>query len=886
MSGVDQQTATSATTATFVTALVFNAAVFGIEIGLFTVLRPYFKQIYEPRTQVPVEKDRVKPFEAGFLTWPITLFKADYRDVQQVNGPDAYLFVRFLRMMIRILLPIWFISWIVLMPVTSVNTSVNNSTGLDRFIFGNVSSFDQDRFAAHIILAYLFTFWIYWNIKREMQHFTTVRQLHLVNPAYSRSVQANTILVTGIPAKHLSEPALRQLYSHLPGGVKKVWLNRDLKELPSIYDRRLAACGKLESAETSLLSTAAKLRRKALKKANGAGDPSPSADPERNVALAERLVPREKRPSHRLPAGFMPFSLPLIGKKVDTIDWCRQEIAATTGLLTKGRQTLADEGLAVPEDVNGDGKVDKNDRVKQTYPVLNSAFVTFNQQIAAHLAVNALTHHEPYCMADRYLEVSPPDVIWGNLGLNPYEKRIRLAISYSATAALIIFWAIPVAFVGIISNIEGLCVRESWLAWLCKLPSPVIGIIQGILPPVLLAVLMMLLPIVLRLFGRFEGIPTYTGLELSLMTRYFIFQVIHSFLIVTLSSGIFAALPSILSNPSSIAGLLAAYLPKASTFFLTYILLQGLSGVAGGFLDVVTLVLYYVKLFILGSTPRSIYNIKYGQSTVAWGTLFPSITLLVVITFAYSIISPVINGLSCFTFFLFYLLYKYLFLYKYTQPPSADTGGLFFPKAIQHLFVGMYVQQLCLCALFFLVSAPDGKRGALPEGVLMIVLIILTIGYHAIINSSFGPLSKAIPLSLAHKTFRHPEPSLDLQDVDGGSGPNSRETAEEEIEEGPSPTDKPRASSSESGAERAPHSDYDDMFFARGPDGTEDYGFAQPAACRPQRIVWIPDDSLSLGREEVKANKESDVKATTQNAKMDEHGNVDVTGPPVDLPKF
>jgi hypothetical protein len=322
------------------------------------------------------------------------------------------------------------------------------------------------------------------------------------------------------------------LYFFRPPFVRQLCLTfdllRDLKELPSIYDRRLAACGKLESAETSLLSTAAKLRRKALKKANGAGDPSPSADPERNVALAERLVPREKRPSHRLPAGFMPFSLPLIGKKVDTIDWCRQEIAATTGLLTKGRQTLADEGLAVPEDVNGDGKVDKNDRVKQTYPVLNSAFVTFNQQIAAHLAVNALTHHEPYCMADRYLEVSPPDVIWGNLGLNPYEKRIRLAISYSATAALIIFWAIPVAFVGIISNIEGLCVRESWLAWLCKLPSPVIGIIQGILPPVLLAVLMMLLPIVLRLFGRFEGIPTYTGLELSLMTRYFIFQVIVS----------------------------------------------------------------------------------------------------------------------------------------------------------------------------------------------------------------------------------------------------------------------------------------------------------------------------------------------------------------------
>lgn len=886
MSGVDQQTATSASTATFVTALVFNAAVFGIEIGLFTILRPYFKQIYERRTLVPVEKDRVKPLEAGFLTWPIALFKTDYRDVQQVNGPDAYLFVRFLRMMIRVLLPIWLISWIVLMPVTAVNNSTANNTGLDRFIFGNVSQDHQARYGAHIILAYLFTFWIYWNIKREMKHFTTVRQLHLINPAHSSSVQANTILVTGIPARHLSEPALRQLYSHLPGGVKKVWLNRDLKDLPSIYDRRLAACGKLESAETSLLSTAAKLRRQELKKANGAGDASPSADTERNLALAERLVPRDKRPSHRLPAGFMPFSLPFIGETVDTIDWCRQEIAAATDLLTKGRQTLAEQGLSQSDDVNGDGKADKSDHAKQTYPPLNSAFITFNQQIAAHLAVNALTHHEPYCMADRYLEVSPPDVIWGNLGLNPYEKRIRVVISYSATAALIIFWSIPVAFVGIISNIEGLCVRESWLAWLCKLPRPVIGIIQGILPPVLLAVLMMLLPIVLRLLGRFEGIPTRTGLELSLMTRYFIFQVVHSFLIVTLSSGIFAALPSLLSNPSSIPGLLAQYLPQASTFFLTYILLQGLSGVAGGFLSAVALVLYYVKLFLLGSTPRSVYNIKYAQTTVAWGTLFPSITLLVVITFAYSIISPVINGLACFTFFLFYLLYKYLFLYQYTQPPSADTGGLFFPKAIQHVFVGMYIQQLCLCALFFLVTNPNGKRGALPEGVLMIVLIVLTAGFHAIINSSFGPLTKALPLSHAHKTFRHPAPSLDLRDVDGGSGSNRKETAEEENEEGPSPTNKPRASSSESDAEHVPHSDYDDAFFARGPDGTEDYGFAQPAACRPQRIVWIPDDTLGLGREEVQTNKESGVKATTQYATMDEHGKVDVTGPPVDLAKF
>jgi len=101
-----------------------------------------------------------------------------------------------------------------------------------------------------------------------------------------------------------------------------------------------------------------------------------------------------------------------------------------------------------------------------------------------------------------------------------------------------------------------------------------------------------------------------TGLELSLMIRYFIFQVVHSFLVV---SGIIAALPGISEDPSSIATLLAQDLPQGFNFILTYIILQGLSGTGAGFLQIVVLIMYYVKLFILGSTPRSIYDIKFGM---------------------------------------------------------------------------------------------------------------------------------------------------------------------------------------------------------------------------------------------------------------------------------
>ena len=85
------------------------------------------------------------------------------------------------------------------------------------------------------------------------------------------------------------------------------------------------------------------------------------------------------------------------------------------------------------------------------------------------------------------------------------------------------------------------------------------------------------------------------------------------------------------------------------------------------------------------------------------------------------------NGFGCATFFMFYQLYKYLFLYVYQQPTTTDTGGLFYPKAFQHVFVGMYVQQICLAALFFLAADSNGRHKSIPEGVLMIVLVVITV---------------------------------------------------------------------------------------------------------------------------------------------------------------
>lgn len=118
---------------------------------------PLHADFMPPLTLVLYRSQRVRPFNTGLLTWPVTLYKANYKDIQRLNGPDAYFFVRFLRVMLRVLVPIWIVSWIVLLPVTSVNNSIPGNTGLSRFTFGNIAANHKERFTAFIILVWLST---------------------------------------------------------------------------------------------------------------------------------------------------------------------------------------------------------------------------------------------------------------------------------------------------------------------------------------------------------------------------------------------------------------------------------------------------------------------------------------------------------------------------------------------------------------------------------------------------------------------------------------------------------------------------------------------------------------------------------------------------------
>ena len=191
------------------------------------------------------------------------------------------------------------------------------------------------------------------------------------------------------------------------------------------------------------------------------------------------LKPKD-RPTMRLPifGWTWMISLPFIGKKVDTIYYCRKEVA---------RLNL---------------EIEQDQREPEKFPLMNSAFIQFNHQVAAHMACQSISHHMPNQMAPRLVEISPDDVLWDNMSVKWWERYLRTAVVIAAVGGLIIGWAFPVAFTGLLSQVSYLTKHYSFLKWLERAPTWILSIIQGILPQILLALLLLILPIVLRLLAK------------------------------------------------------------------------------------------------------------------------------------------------------------------------------------------------------------------------------------------------------------------------------------------------------------------------------------------------------------------------------------------------
>ncbi|KAI5304855.1 hypothetical protein KEM55_009242, partial [Ascosphaera atra] len=333
----------------------------------------------------------------------------------------------------------------------------------------------------------------------------------------------------------------------------------------------------------------------------------------------KKYISQKDRETMRLPIfgiSWMP-SLPLLGKKVDKIEHLRKELAR----------------------LNLEIEIDQQNPEK--FPRLNSAFIQFNHQVAAHMACQSIAHHIPNQMTPRMIEISPDDVIWDNMAMSWWESYLRSFGVLLIVAGMVIGWAFPVAFTGLMSQISYLEDKFNWLKWIQKLPEWVVSAIQGLLPPLFLSILMALLPMILRFLSKCHGNRTGMTVELTVQKYYFTFLFVQLFLIVSISSS-FSTMFRSVKNVMSIPQLLAQNIPRASNYFFSYMVLQALSVSAGALVQIVNLLSWFVLAPLLDKTARMKFARTMNLNMIQWGTFFPVYTTLASIGLIYCVIAPLI----------------------------------------------------------------------------------------------------------------------------------------------------------------------------------------------------------------------------------------------------
>nr|OQO26374.1 hypothetical protein B0A51_06936 [Rachicladosporium sp. CCFEE 5018] len=811
-------------------AIGISFASFGAQTFAFVLLRWRLSRIYRPRTYLVPERERVAPPPHGVIAWLKPIFATPSLQFIQKSGLDAYFFLRYLRMLLKIFVPLALLLLPILLPINRFSGGDTESKGISILSISNVApEHTGHRLWAHLFLAITVVIYVCYVIFKELRGYIRVRQAYLTSPQHRIRASATTVLVTGIPKKWLTTEALDGLYDVFPGGIRNIWINRNFDELADKISLRDKFAKSLEDAETNLIKLCRTKYLKKMKKEGASkerleeareltsmgndnmkvgmdgklkekpGDeattdgrpPVPSknsdevplrdssetavdssaidnsadlkANPDQKVSgskWAEKLqfwkkdkkeevkqvypealspefdddkdedalwrtyIAAKDRETMRLPIVDQTWfpSLPLMGKQVDRIYYLRREVAR----------------------LNLEIQADQNNVEK--YPFMNSAFIQFNHQVAAHMACQAVSHHVPNHMSPRTVEISPNDVLWDNMSIKWWERYIRFSIVVAISVGLVIFYAIPVTFSSLLANISVISTQVPWLGFLTTWPTAAKSIVSGVLPPAIVQIVLVLVPIIYRFLVKLQGVSTGSARETGVQGWYFVFLFIQIFLVVSISGGLLSFFSKAASDPLGVASNLAQTMPKAANYFFSYLTIQGLSNSASALLQVGTLFGWFVLGPLLDSTPRAKWRRQTTLPEVKWGSFFPPFTNFAVIGIIYSVIAPLIMFFMIIIFGLYWIVYRYNVLYVYRF--REDTGGVLFPQAVNQLFTGLYIMEVCLAGFFFLARDQNQNASCVPQGIIIIIVGLFTVIYHFMLNQTFAPLLRYLPITL------------------------------------------------------------------------------------------------------------------------------------------
>ncbi|RLV89233.1 hypothetical protein JA1_005252 [Spathaspora sp. JA1] len=699
MADSDGPNASNSSVSQFISTLIPTLVISAIFLLAFLLLHKKRKRTYEPRSVVKTlpQDYRLEETPPGTFGWLTGLLRKPESFIIQHAGVDGYFFLRFLLEFFCVCLLGVIITWPILFPVNATNGNNNvpgsNIGGFDILSFANIRN--KWRALAHVFLSWILFGVVIFLIYRELVYYTTFRHVLQTTPLYDSLLSSRTLLLTEIDTGLLTDEKLRNYFPT----ASHIWYSRNYKELAKEVKERTKLASKYEGTLNSVLTKATKLRSKCIKKNKPV--PEPKDD------INKYLKDGKKRPTHKLKF--------LIGEKVDTLDYSPEKLGKLNESISEKQKNYS-----------------KND-------LLPAVFIEFPTQLELQRAYQAVPYNPDLKTVKRFTGLAPDDIIWKNLQLSTWRRRIQSIIAATILTLTIIFWCIPVAVVGSISNINMLTDKVHFLRFILNMPKVLMGIITGLLPVVALAILMSLVPPFIKWMARISGRITAQQVDSYCQSWFFAFQVVNVFLAVALGSSAASVATEIVQSPSQALQQLSKKFPTSANFYFSYLCLQGLTVNSGVLLQLVTLILTPILAKFLDGTPRAKWNRFNTLSEPDFSTLYPGFQLLTTIALAYSVLAPLILGFTSIAFILFYLAYIYTLIYVMI-PKANDSRGTNYVISLFQLFTGLFLAQLWITAIF--VFSKNWVSVALEA-----VIIAITIIAYFWMKWHFLPLVNVVPIS-------------------------------------------------------------------------------------------------------------------------------------------
>ncbi|XP_010038117.2 LOW QUALITY PROTEIN: CSC1-like protein At4g02900 [Eucalyptus grandis] len=479
-----------------------------------------------------------------FLSWMPAALRMPEPELIDHAGLDSAAYIRIYLLGLKIFVPITFLAFAVLVPVNWTGGTLETIkdvtfSNIDKLSISNVPSGSQ-RFWAHLVMAYVFTFWTFYILYREYKIMTNKR-LHFLASENRRPDQF-TVLVRNVPPDP-DESVSEHVEHFFCVNHPDYYLTHQV-----VYNANKLA--KLVEKKKSLQNWYIYYQNKY----------------ERNPSM---------KPTTK--TGFCG----LWGTRVDAIDYYAAEI-----------EKLTEEEQAERERVISDPKA-----------IIPAAFVSFKSRWGAAVCAQTQQTSNPTIWLTQWAP-EPRDVYWDNLAIPYVELTIRRLLMAVALFFLTFFFMIPIAFVQSLANIEGIEKVVPFLKPLIErkgVKSLIQGFLPGIALKIFLILLPTILMTMSKIegFASLSSLETRSAgkYHLFVLVNVFLGSIITGTALQQLNLFLDQA-------PTEIPKTVGVSIPMKATFFITYIMVDGWAGIAAEILRLVPLVMFHLKNTFLVKTEK------------------------------------------------------------------------------------------------------------------------------------------------------------------------------------------------------------------------------------------------------------------------------------------